>query len=144
MTLEAHALTVALGDRVLLEDVALRVEPGTLTVVVGPNGAGKSTLLRALCGLLPISGQVKLHGTPLAALAPRARARAVAELVGVLAADRTRRRRLLHARSVGALGDEALGGGHARGHAGRLVLATDAAPAGTHRSGTVGVEQALR
>ena len=80
MTLEAHALTVALGDRVLLEEVALRVEPGTLTVVVGPNGAGKSTLLRALCGLLPIGGQVKLHGTPLAALAPRARARAIAYL----------------------------------------------------------------
>ena len=35
-------------------DVAFRVAPGELIVLVGPNGAGKSTLLRALAGLLPI------------------------------------------------------------------------------------------
>lgn len=80
MTLEARALTVELGGRVLLRDTDLSVEPGTLTVVVGPNGTGKSTLLKALCGLLPADGQIKLDGTPLAALAPRARARSIAYL----------------------------------------------------------------
>jgi molybdate transport system ATP-binding protein len=43
-------------------DVAFRVAPGELIVLVGPNGAGKSTLLRALAGLLPIDrGRIALE-----------------------------------------------------------------------------------
>ncbi len=42
-------------------DVAFRVGPGELIVLVGPNAAGKSTLLRALAGLLPIDdGRITL------------------------------------------------------------------------------------
>lgn len=80
MSLEASALTVELGGRVLVRALNLDLEPGRVTVVVGPNGAGKTSLLRALCGLLPSQGTVKLGGTPIAALAPRARARAIAYL----------------------------------------------------------------
>src|SRR5688572_3584814 len=36
-----------------LDDIALRIEPGTFTVLAGVSGSGKSTLLRALCGLVP-------------------------------------------------------------------------------------------
>ena len=42
-----------LGGRVILNDVALRLEPGACVAICGPNGAGKSTLLRGLAGLLP-------------------------------------------------------------------------------------------
>ena len=43
----------------MLDGVDLRVEPGSLTVVVGANGSGKSTLLRIIAGLSnPTRGSV--------------------------------------------------------------------------------------
>ena len=39
------------GGRVVVNDVALNLAPGTITVVVGESGAGKTTLLKALAGL---------------------------------------------------------------------------------------------
>ena len=39
------------GGRVVVNDVALNLAPGSITVVVGESGAGKTTLLKALAGL---------------------------------------------------------------------------------------------
>jgi ABC-2 type transport system ATP-binding protein len=39
---------VRLGDRTALDDVTLRLMPGSVTAVVGGDGAGKTTLMRAL------------------------------------------------------------------------------------------------
>jgi iron complex transport system ATP-binding protein len=79
-TLSAHGLHVALGGTPVLRGIDLALGRGW-TAIVGPNGAGKSTLLRALAGLLPASaGEVRVDGRPLAALAPRARAQAIAWL----------------------------------------------------------------
>ena len=39
--------------RASLRDIALRIEPGTFTVLAGVSGSGKSTLLRAFSGLVP-------------------------------------------------------------------------------------------
>jgi ATP-binding cassette subfamily F protein 3 len=41
---------VAVGDRVLLDDVELWLERGEHVSLVGPNGAGKTTLIEALAG----------------------------------------------------------------------------------------------
>jgi ATP-binding cassette subfamily C protein len=52
------------GD-ILLQDIDLRIAPGTLAVVTGPNGGGKTTLLRMLAGVAaPSSGAVLLDGAP--------------------------------------------------------------------------------
>lgn len=48
---------------------------GELAAVLGTNGAGKSTLFGVLCGDLPCSGEVELHGRALADWPPAARAR---------------------------------------------------------------------
>ena len=77
MSLSAHTLTLA-GR---IADVSLALEPGTITAICGPNGAGKSTLLQLLAGLIaPDLGHVSLGDDILAAMTPRARARAIGYL----------------------------------------------------------------
>jgi len=60
--LVASGVTVRLGGVTIVEDAALVLAPGDLVLLTGPNGAGKSTLLRALVGLLPASGDVRVAG----------------------------------------------------------------------------------
>ena len=76
--LDARHLGVSLGGREILRDVALRVGDGERIALVGPNGAGKTTLLRALVGLLPYRGSLRLRGREIGAWAARDRAREVA------------------------------------------------------------------
>lgn len=44
-------LRLRAGERTLVDELSLELEPGSRLVLVGPNGSGKSTLLRALAGL---------------------------------------------------------------------------------------------
>jgi len=77
--LEVTDLTVRYGGRTVLDGLTLpALEGGGLVSLVGPNGAGKTTLLRALAGLVPSRGAIRLDGLDLHALALRARARHVA------------------------------------------------------------------
>jgi iron complex transport system ATP-binding protein len=65
--LQAEAIEVRAGTKVLLADVSLAVIPGEFLAVIGPNGAGKSTLLGALAGdRRPARGRVLLDERPLA------------------------------------------------------------------------------
>ncbi len=66
------------GDRRLLEDLSLTLEPGELVCVLGANGAGKSTLLRTLVGMQsPLAGKVLLEGEELRRLPAASIARRV-------------------------------------------------------------------
>ncbi len=44
------------GDRVAVQDVTLRIDPGRIYGLIGPNGAGKTTTFSVLCGFLARDG----------------------------------------------------------------------------------------
>ncbi|MBI1251187.1 MAG: heme ABC exporter ATP-binding protein CcmA [Alphaproteobacteria bacterium] len=52
-------LAVARGERVLFQNLSLRVAAGEAIEITGSNGAGKTSLLRAIAGFLrPLSGTI--------------------------------------------------------------------------------------
>jgi heme exporter protein A len=63
MQIEASALSVERGGRIVFADLGFRLEAGEALRVTGPNGAGKSTLLKAVAGLLPLAAG-KIEITP--------------------------------------------------------------------------------
>jgi simple sugar transport system ATP-binding protein len=48
--IDAIAMTMRFGDFVALDNVELKVRPGTLHALLGENGAGKSTLVKCIMG----------------------------------------------------------------------------------------------
>ncbi len=64
---------VSYGAVVALEQVSLRAEPASVTVILGANGAGKSSLIGAVMGLVHGSGEVWLDDVRLDDMAPAAR-----------------------------------------------------------------------
>jgi tungstate transport system ATP-binding protein len=66
LPLEVKSLGYRVDDKVLLENVNLRIDHDGITAIMGPNGAGKSLFLRLIHGLLtPSSGHVRWNGREL-------------------------------------------------------------------------------
>ncbi|WP_166267414.1 ABC transporter ATP-binding protein [Marinobacter caseinilyticus] len=65
--LRTEHLSLAYGDKPVVDNVSLAIPEGGITCLLGPNGSGKSTLLKSFAGLLPPrSGQVFLDNRPVA------------------------------------------------------------------------------
>ncbi|MBK9314700.1 MAG: ATP-binding cassette domain-containing protein [Acidobacteria bacterium] len=61
--IEFQDVSLAFGDRVVLNRVSLQVRYGESKIVMGGSGTGKSTLLRLVLGLLkPDSGRILVDG----------------------------------------------------------------------------------
>lgn len=61
--LEADRVSRRFGPHQVLEDVSLRIEPGTAFGLLGSNGAGKTTFIRLVTGrLLPSAGTLLVDG----------------------------------------------------------------------------------
>lgn len=75
-----EALRVEAQGTPLIANISARFAPGQLTAIVGPNGAGKSTLLRAMAGVVPTQGTIRMGAADLTALRPAERARRLAYL----------------------------------------------------------------
>lgn len=74
--LSAQGLRVRYGAREVVAGLDLPpLNPGEFVALVGPNGAGKSTLLRALAGLTPSAGEIRLGAADLRRLPIGERAR---------------------------------------------------------------------
>ena len=70
--LELDTVTAGYVDAIdILNELTLRVEPGTITGIIGPNGAGKSTLLKTIFGFLhPHRGRILFDGDDIGHEAP--------------------------------------------------------------------------
>lgn len=56
---------------VALDDVKLRIRPGTVHALMGENGAGKSTLMKIIAGIYqPDAGEIRLRGLPVTLKSP--------------------------------------------------------------------------
>jgi ABC-2 type transport system ATP-binding protein len=60
--IEARALAKSYGSRRALDGVSFSVEPGRIVGLIGPNGAGKTTALKAILGLTPFTGELRVLG----------------------------------------------------------------------------------
>lgn len=78
--LELDDVGVDLGGKPILHAVSLALKPARLVALLGPNGAGKTTLLRAMAGLVPSNGSIRIEGAPLGTLDRQTRARRIAYL----------------------------------------------------------------
>lgn len=57
--LTLRSVTISIGDRRLVSDLDLVVEPGTVATIMGPSGSGKSTLISFIGGHL----EPRFHAT---------------------------------------------------------------------------------
>ena len=78
--IEADNLSVQLGERRALDGVDLACDTGEFICVLGANGAGKTTLLKAIAGLVPHGGRVRLQGRDTQTMKPGERGRLVGYL----------------------------------------------------------------
>jgi branched-chain amino acid transport system ATP-binding protein len=65
---EVRNLYVNYGLIKAVKGISFTFKAGEITSLIGSNGAGKTTTLKALCGLLPHSGEILLGPTDLAPL----------------------------------------------------------------------------
>jgi len=65
MSIEISSLCFSYGEKKVLRDVDLRIEPAATLSILGPNGAGKTTLLNVIAGLSkPGAGSILYDGRP--------------------------------------------------------------------------------
>lgn len=74
-------VTIKYDDRVISQNLSVKIPGGSFTVIVGPNACGKSTLLRTLSKLIkPSAGQVLLDGKAITTY----KSKEVARILGLL------------------------------------------------------------
>lgn len=76
-----RGVSVAYDCDPVVRGVDLSVSRGEWISLIGPNGAGKTTLLRAIAGLLPSQGDLRIGDDPVSSLGTREISRRVAMLL---------------------------------------------------------------
>ncbi len=61
--IEFDNISLAYGDRLILDNISFKINEGQIFGMLGPNGVGKSTIFNLLIGLInPRSGHIKIAG----------------------------------------------------------------------------------
>ena len=62
LVITARNLRKAYRNKLALNDTSFDIEAGRIVGLIGPNGAGKTTALKAILGLVPFEGDLKVLG----------------------------------------------------------------------------------
>ena len=60
--IEARGVKKSYGATRAVDSVSFAIQPGRIVGLIGPNGAGKTTLLKAMLGLTPFDGELRVLG----------------------------------------------------------------------------------
>ena len=61
--IELRNVRKSFGDKVVLQDVSAKMEPGKTNLIIGTSGSGKTVLMKIMIGLLPVdAGEVLYEG----------------------------------------------------------------------------------
>ena len=61
--IEFENISLAYGNRLILDNINFKINEGQIFGMLGPNGVGKSTIFNLITGLVsPLSGKVKIAG----------------------------------------------------------------------------------
>ena len=81
LLLECRQLDIGIESRTLVRGLDLRIESGSILVVLGPNGSGKSLSLHTFAGIrAPSAGELLIAGRPMPQWSRRSLARELALL----------------------------------------------------------------
>tara|TARA_B100000963_G_scaffold344686_1_gene347795 strand:+ start:1604 stop:2380 length:777 start_codon:yes stop_codon:yes gene_type:complete len=61
--IEFENVTLAYGNRIILDNISFKINEGQIFGMLGPNGVGKSTIFNLITGLInPKYGKIKING----------------------------------------------------------------------------------
>ena len=61
--IEFENVSLAYGNRLILDNISFKINEGQIFGMLGPNGVGKSTIFNLITGLInPKHGKIKLNG----------------------------------------------------------------------------------
>jgi len=61
--IEFENVTLAYGNRIILDNISFKINEGQIFGMLGPNGVGKSTIFNLITGLInPKHGKIKING----------------------------------------------------------------------------------
>lgn len=61
--IEFENVTLAYGNRIILDNISFKINEGQIFGMLGPNGVGKSTIFNLITGLInPRHGKIKING----------------------------------------------------------------------------------
>nr|WP_225877797.1 ABC transporter ATP-binding protein [Alkalibacter mobilis] len=72
-------ITVAYGDKIILENLNVEINKGEFVSIIGPNGTGKSTLIKAITDLIDVkNGVICIDGRKNSNISRKERAKLIA------------------------------------------------------------------